>query len=95
MPEDPDEMVTLYKGVGCDECRHSGLKGRVGLYEMMTINDEIQELIVRRAPLADVREAARANGMKLLKEDGLRKILQGITTPEEVMRVVYTAGQSG
>lgn len=92
--DNPDEMVTIQKGQGCDACRHTGFKGRVGLYEMMNVNDEIQELIVRRAPLADIREAARANGMKLLKEDGLRKILAGITTPEEVMRVVYTAGQS-
>ena len=91
-PKDPDEMVTLYRGEGCDACRHTGFKGRIGIYEMMRINDEIRELVVRRAPLADVREAAKANGMHELKEDGLDKVLQGITTPDEVMRVVFTAG---
>ncbi len=91
-PNDPDEMVTLYRGEGCDACRHTGFKGRLGIYELMRINDEIRELVVRRAPLADVREAAKANGMHELKEDGLDKVLQGITTPDEVMRVVFTAG---
>ncbi|MHB0999315.1 MAG: GspE/PulE family protein [Armatimonadota bacterium] len=91
-PEDKDEMVTLWKGRGCETCRHTGLKGRLGIYELMVMNDEIAELVVRRAPLADIREAARANGMKLLREDGLQKVLDGITTPEEVRRVVFTAG---
>lgn len=87
-----DEMVTLYRGEGCEACRHTGFKGRLGIYELMRMNDEIRELVVRRAPLADVREAAKANGMRELKEDGLEKVLAGITTPDEVMRVVFTAG---
>jgi type IV pilus assembly protein PilB len=49
-------------------------------------------MIVRRSPLSDLKEAAKANGMKELREDGLIKVLQGITTPEEVMRTVFTAG---
>lgn len=89
---EPDEMVTLYKGEGCEACRKTGFKGRTGIYELMRINDEIAELVVRRAPLADIREAAKANGMHELREDGLDKVLQGITTPDEVMRVVFTAG---
>jgi type IV pilus assembly protein PilB len=91
-PEDPEQKVTLWRGRGCDTCRQTGYKGRVGIYEMMLINEEVAELVVRRAPLADVREAARANGMKTLKEDGLEKVLQGLTTPEEIRRVVFTAG---
>jgi type IV pilus assembly protein PilB len=90
--EDPEQKVTLWRGRGCDNCRQTGYKGRVGIYEMMLVNEEIAELIVRRAPLADVREAGRANGMKLLREDGLDKVLQGITTPDEITRVVFTAG---
>ncbi|MGC8863436.1 MAG: GspE/PulE family protein [Armatimonadota bacterium] len=88
----PDEMVTLWRGEGCEACRNTGYKGRIGIYELMTVNDEIAELIVRHAPLADIREAAKANGMHELREDGLEKVLQGITTPDEVMRVVFTAG---
>jgi len=89
---DPTDMVTLYRGAGCEECRYKGYKGRVGLYELMTMNEEISELVVRRAPVADIREAAKANGMKELREDGLHKVLEGLTTPDEVMRVVFTAG---
>lgn len=58
----------------------------------MRLNDEVAELIVRRASLNDIRDASKANGMHELKEDGLQKVLDGITTPEEVMRVVFTAG---
>ncbi|MBV9852450.1 MAG: Flp pilus assembly complex ATPase component TadA [Armatimonadetes bacterium] len=90
--ENPDQMVTLYRGTGCEECRFKGYKGRVGLYEMLTMNEEIADLVVRRAPVADIRDAAKANGMKELKEDGLAKVLEGMTTPDEVMRVVFTAG---
>ena len=86
------KTITLWRGVGCDNCRGSGLRGRLGIYSLLEMNEEIQDLIVRRAPLSDVREAARANGMLELKEDGLFKVLEGITTPEEVMRVVFTAG---
>lgn len=90
---DPNQPVTLYKGEGCETCKHTGYKGRIGIYELMRINDEIRELMVRRSPLADLREAAKANGMHELREDGLDKVLQGVTTPDEVMRVVFTAGQ--
>jgi type IV pilus assembly protein PilB len=91
-PEEEKQRVTLWRGRGCDQCRQTGYKGRVGIFEMMLVNAEIAELMVRRAPLADITEAARANGMKTLKEDGLRKVLEGMTTPQEVQRVVFTAG---
>ena len=90
--EDPEEMVTLYRGRGCENCRETGYKGRIGFHELMVMNAEIAELVVRRAPLADIKEAAKANGMKELREDGLAKVLAGITDPQEVMRVVFTAG---
>ncbi len=90
--EDPDQMVTIWEGVGCEHCRYRGYAGRVGIFELMVVNAEIAELIVRRAPLSDIKEAAKANGMKELREDGLIKVLEGITTPDEVRRVVFTAG---
>ncbi len=91
-PKDQDEMVTLYRGEGCEACKMTGYKGRIGIFELMRINDEIRELMVRRAPLSDIREAAKAFGMHELREDGLLKVLEGVTTPDEVMRVVFTAG---
>jgi len=92
VPKDPNQMVTLYRGAGCEECRHKGYKGRLGLYELLVINEEIRELVVRRAPVSDIRDAGKSSGMKELREDGLFKVLEGVTTPEEVMRVVFTAG---
>jgi type IV pilus assembly protein PilB len=82
----------FYRGHGCDVCRQTGYKGRVGLYELLTVNEEVSEMIVRRAPLSELKEAARANGMITLQEDGLRKAKDGHTTIEEVMRVVFTGG---
>jgi type IV pilus assembly protein PilB len=90
--EDPHQKVQLARGKGCDLCRHTGFKGRIGFYELMRINSEIAEMIVRRAPLTELKAAAKANGMHELREDGLVKVLEGITTPDEVMRVVFTAG---
>jgi type IV pilus assembly protein PilB len=84
--------VTFYHGRGCDTCRQTGMKGRLGIYELMTLNDELSDMIVRRAPLSEIKEAARANGMHTLQEDGFRKAMDGLTTVEEVMRVVFTGG---
>ncbi|MBL8060158.1 MAG: Flp pilus assembly complex ATPase component TadA [Chthonomonas sp.] len=89
---DPDEDVTLYKGVPHDDNRQTGYRGRMGIHELLSMNSEIAELIVRRAPINDIKMAAKANGMKELREDGLVKVLQGLTDPNEVMRVVFTAG---
>src|SRR2546423_1542762 len=90
--EDPEQSVTLFRPVGCEECRHTGYRGRTGIHELMVMNAEIAELVVRRAPLNDIKEAAKANGMRELREDGLGKVLAGVTDPAEVMRVVFTAG---
>jgi type IV pilus assembly protein PilB len=89
---DPDEQVRLYRGVPSEANRMTGYKGRTGIHELMVMNAEIAEMVVRRAPLADIKAAAKANGMHELREDGLLKVLQGITDPQEVMRVVFTAG---
>jgi len=91
-PESADQKITLWRGRGCELCRQTGFRGRLGIYSLLRMNDEIAELVVRRAPLADIRDAAKANGMLELREDGLIKVLDGITTPEEVRRVVFTAG---
>lgn len=89
---DPDQTVTLYRGVPHEDNRMTGYRGRNGFHELMVMNAEIAELVVRRAPINDLKMAAKANGMKELREDGLVKVLEGKTTPEEVMRVVFTAG---
>jgi type IV pilus assembly protein PilB len=91
---DDVDSVVFYRGRGCEQCRHSGYRTRLGIFELMMLNEEIQDLIVKRAPLSEVRNAALASGMKTLKMDGFQKVLEGLTTVEEVMRVVFTAGGS-
>lgn len=90
--DDPEQDVTLYRGVPAEHNRMTGYRGRTGIHELMTMNAEIAELVVRRAPVNDIKEAAKANGMHELREDGLDKVLRGVTDPSEVMRVVFTAG---
>jgi type IV pilus assembly protein PilB len=91
---DPQEHpeTKFYKGKGCEVCRQSGYKGRMGIHELMVVTEELSDMIVRRAPLSELKEAARAGGMDTLQEDGFRKAVEGLTTVEEVMRVVFTGG---
>ena len=80
--------IPFYKAVGCDQCNHTGYRGRIGLYEVMRVTDKLRRLIAARAPEAQLREAAVTGGMISLGEDGLAKVKSGITTPEELLRVV-------
>jgi type IV pilus assembly protein PilB len=75
-------------GRGCEECRQSGCKGRVAIHELLTMNDEVRELISRRASEHAIRKAARNAGMRTLLEDGILKAARGLTTLEDVVRVV-------
>ena len=75
----------LHRGTGCDHCRRTGFRGRLGLYELMTLNEEIAEKITERAPTPKVVAAARKDGLRLLREDGWLKVRQGITTVDEVL----------
>lgn len=75
-------------GHGCEVCRQSGCKGRVAIHELLVVNDEIRELISRRASEHAIRKAARNAGMRTLLEDGILKAAQGLTTLEDVVRVV-------
>lgn len=85
----PDEIenTTFYKGEGCDACNHSGYRGRLGIFEMMEMNNTLRELAFNRAPLNEIRRAARSTGMRSLLEDGKLKIRNGITTPDELVRI--------
>lgn len=81
--------VTFYRGRGCEVCKGSGYKGRVGCYELMPVTDKVRELILAHASAYAIREAAIEAGMKSLKEDAMEKILLGMTTLEESLRVIY------
>ncbi len=84
-PEDA-ASVTPLKGRGCDKCNHTGFKGRVGLYEVMEVDDEIKELVLVGASGLELRKKAVERGMITLRQSGLRKVKQGLTTIEEVLR---------
>jgi type IV pilus assembly protein PilB len=84
----PDKPIVLYKGEGCARCSGTGYEGRVGLYEIMNMNREIQELIDNKASTFLIQDAAVREGMLTLGMDGKRKILAGLTTVEEVTRVL-------
>jgi type IV pilus assembly protein PilB len=84
-PEDA-AAVTPMKGKGCEKCNNTGFKGRVGLYEVMQVTDELKELILVGASALELRRRAVEQGMISLRESGLRKIKDGMTTIEEVVR---------
>ncbi len=79
--------VTLYKGKGCQTCNFTGMKGRVAIYEVMPISNEIRDLILRNATTNEILEAASSQGMKTLRQNALQKVIDGVTTVEEVLRV--------
>jgi type IV pilus assembly protein PilB len=80
--------IPFYKAVGCDHCNHTGYRGRIGIYEVMRVTDKVRRLIAARATEDQIRDAAVSTGMVTLGEDGLAKVKSGVTTPEELLRVV-------
>lgn len=92
-PDDPaNDGMKFYHGLGCSNCRETGYRGRTAIFEIMEMNREIGELIVKRASAGQIKEAALAAGMITLGMDGFEKVREGITTVEELARVVFTAG---
>ncbi len=81
------EMVETYRGAGCAECGGRGYMSRVGIFELMEVTDEIRKLIMDNADASVLTQVSRRNGMRNLREDGWKKIIEGTTTVEEVMRV--------
>jgi type IV pilus assembly protein PilB len=79
--------ITVYRGKGCQTCSMTGMKGRVAIYEVMPVTQEIRDLILRNAPTAEIREVAASQGMKTLRQNALQKVIEGVTTVEEVLRV--------
>ena len=84
-PEDL-EGRQLYRGVGCDYCNHSGYKGRMGIFEVMTLDDELRDLIMKQASSQLLRTEARKRGMRTLRQSGLMALYDGLTTIDEVVK---------
>ena len=83
--------VHLFRGRGCDACRKTGYKGRIGVFELMVMDDALRALAVSGAATEKLRDAAIAAGMQTLKQDAIEKVLEGVTTFEEMLRVVFVA----
>jgi len=81
------ESKELFRGKGCKVCKSTSYKGRIGIFELLVINEDIRKLIVNRSSSEAIKKKAQEGGMKTLRDDGVAKIYEGITTIEEVYRV--------
>ena len=79
--------VEAFEPVGCPRCGHSGYRGRVGIYSVMSLSEKLKEMTVDRAPEPEIAAVAREEGMLTLREDGVAKVREGETSLEEVLRV--------
>jgi type II secretory ATPase GspE/PulE/Tfp pilus assembly ATPase PilB-like protein len=79
--------VVFYRGKGCNNCFKTGYKGRVGLIEVLALTPGIKALVMENAQEHRIREAARREGMMTLRENGVKRVLEGLTTLDEVLRV--------
>jgi type IV pilus assembly protein PilB len=83
---------TFYRAKGCEFCGGTGYRGRLGLFEVMTMDETVRTLVTRSVPVDQIRRAAAAAGMRTLQDDGLAKVLEGVTSVEELRRVVFMQG---
>jgi type IV pilus assembly protein PilB len=86
------EGTELYRAVGCNECSGTGYRGRIALVELMEVTEEIERLAVDRSSSEVIRKVALEQGMRSLRDDGLEKALNGVTSLEEVLRIVEGRG---
>jgi general secretion pathway protein E len=86
LPSDVDGY-TIYRPVGCSECLSTGYRGRAGIFELLMVDDDVRALVTARKSAGVVRKVALAHGMASLRHDGLRKMLEGVTSLDEVLRV--------
>jgi type IV pilus assembly protein PilB len=82
--------VTFYKGKGCQTCNFTGMKGRVAIYEVMPVTEDLRTVILKNGTTSEIREMAQTQGMKTLRQSGLMKVIEGTTTVEEVLRVTLS-----
>jgi type IV pilus assembly protein PilB len=85
--------ANFMRGKGCNHCGHSGFRGRLGIFELMMMSSKVRELTFNERPTAEVRQTAINEGMKTLYADGIRKVVQGVTTLEEALRVAKPTEQ--
>ncbi len=87
-----DNDISFYRGRGCDHCKTTGYRGRTGIHEVLQISERVRSLVLSRASTAEIRQAAIEDGMRTMQDDAVQKVLDGTTTLDECMRVVYVEG---
>ena len=87
LAQQPVGRITLERGTGCAACRHTGYRGRTGLFELLVVSDEVKQALLKTPNAAALREIAQSEGMTTLRQDGWRKVQAGLTTVDEVLRV--------
>jgi len=80
------DLPLVHHGAGCEACRGTGFRGRVGIYELLAMNDVVRAELLQRRGVGELRRLAMEQGMRTLRDDGLRLVTEGTTTPEEVLR---------
>jgi type IV pilus assembly protein PilB len=81
------EFEEFHKGIGCQSCRNTGFKGRLGVHELVVVSDDLRDAIVANPTVGGIREIARRDGMITLRHDGFRKVREGLTTIEEIFHI--------
>jgi type IV pilus assembly protein PilB len=87
-PEDA-QATTCYLGMGCDNCNNTGYRGRLALYEVMPMYDELKELILQGASSLEIKKEAQRLGMTTLRQSGIQKVIGGVTTIDEVLKATF------
>jgi type II secretory ATPase GspE/PulE/Tfp pilus assembly ATPase PilB-like protein len=85
-----EDLDRYYAGMGCNFCRHTGFRGRIGVFELLVMDDDTQQLFLHGASAAELKSVAEAQGMIPMRRDGMLKVQQGVTTPAEVIHRVFT-----
>jgi len=89
LPKEDQGRVRFVRGEGCPACSNRGYRGRTGVFEVLRLSEPIKRMVLDKRSALEIREAAVGEGMILMQQCGLRKVLAGVTSPEEVMRVTY------
>jgi len=87
-PYEPGNIPTLYRAVGCNKCNNIGYKGRMGIHEVLTVTETIERACVNHASGDEIKRLAMEEGMRTLRDDGFEKVKMGLTSIEEILRVV-------
>ena len=87
-----DNQINFWRGRGCDHCKSTGYRGRSGIHEILQISERVRTLVLHRASTSEIRQAAIEDGMRTMQQDAVQKVLDGFTSLEECMRVIYVEG---